>query len=273
MEEHPEGGLDSLRGVIDERWSELDFEAPWLEQKERRWAEQLTGRLDAYLRRVNEEGGRALGAEVRFELEIDLEAEGGPRVISVRTGDEGTGASPQGQSGSAGASVSAPQEPQESAPHARAILSGSIDRVEAYPPRRGEAVPADPDDPDRGRIVIIDLKTGRSESRVTDAAVADHAQLAAYQLAFDAGAVSAEKEETLAGSRLVVLSKALKGGNYRIAHQGPHDAEARAAFLARLAEDARGMADDHFLAQIDTHCHSDRFAVCRIHTVKAVSAS
>ncbi len=272
MEEHPEGGIDALRGVLDTRWSELSFEAPWLEQKERRWAEQLTARLDAYLRRVGTEGGRALGAEVRFELEIDIEAEGGPRVVAVRA--EGEEAVPVPSDGSAGVGVPAEEGTQaEAAPHARAILSGSIDRVEAYPPGRGENVPPDPADADRGRVVIVDLKTGRSESRLTDAAVVDHAQLAAYQLAFEAGAVSADGGESLAGSRLVVLSKTLKDRSYRIAHQAPHDPVTRADFLARLAEDARGMAGDSFLAQIDTHCHSDRYAVCRIHTIPAVSAS
>lgn len=249
MEQHPAGGLAELTQIVESRWGELEFEAPWLEQKERRWAELLTGRLDAYLRRVQAEGGRSLGAEVRFELEIDLDGEGAPRVVAARpvTDEPGSGA--------------------------RAVLSGSIDRVEVYPAGRGEGVPLDEQESEGERVVIVDLKTGRSETRLSDAAVADHAQLAAYQLAFASGAIAGAEDAALAGSRLVVLSKTLKGGQYRIAHQPAHDGETRQTFLRRLGEDARGMAADHFLAQIDTHCHSDRFAVCRVHTVKPVSAS
>ena len=40
---------------------------------------------------------------------------------------------------------------------------------------------------DQGRLVVIDLKTGKSTA-VTSADVAEHAQLAGYQAAVDAGA-------------------------------------------------------------------------------------
>lgn len=276
MEQQPNGGLAELTQIVESRWGELEFEAPWLEQKERRWAELLTGRLDSYLRRVQSEGGRSLGAEMRFELEIDLDGDNGPRVVAARTvADEPGGTEPGATApdGSGPGSVGGAPSVSLERSGARAVLSGSIDRVEIYPAGRGESLPVDDGDTGRERVVIVDLKTGRSESKLSDAAVAEHAQLAAYQLAFASGAIAGAEGAELAGSRLVVLSKTLKGSQYRIAHQRSHDAETRDAFLQRLGENARGMAADHFLAQIDTHCHSDRFAVCRVHTIKPVSAS
>lgn len=257
MEEAPNGSVEDLARIVDDRWGELEFEAHWLERKERRWADLLVARLHAYLAKVEREGGRTVGSEMRFELDIDLDAEDGPKVVGARTVDD-----------------SAPFEAADAeAGRARAVLSGSIDRVELYPPGRGENIAVDKADADRERVVIIDLKTGRSEKRFTDASVADHAQLAAYQLAFTSGAIEGAADAVLAGSRLVLLSKTLKNSQYRIAHQAPHDDAATQAFIERLEVDARGMAAAHFVANIDTHCHSDRFAVCTVHTIKAVSAS
>ncbi|MBB6392290.1 ATP-dependent DNA helicase [Microbacterium thalassium] len=244
MEAAPDGELTALREAVDDRWGELPFEAEWLERQERAWAEVLVQRLHVYLRRVGAEGGVAVGAESRFRLAIDLPGGGEPSVRTADADDEGPAA----------------------------LLSGSIDRVEVYPPGRGEDVPVTGAG-DAQRVVVLDLKTGRSESRVSADKVADDAQLAAYQLAVAEGLVEGVDGAVNAGARLLVLSKTLKGTHYRIAHQPPMDDEARAAFLRRIGVNARGMAASDFTANVDAHCTDDRFAVCRLHTVKAVSSS
>lgn len=241
----PAGGADALRAVVDERWGELQFDAEWIAQRERRWAETLIDRLDAYLGRVQDEGGHVAGKEARFELLIELDAEGGPRVIQACESEQSNGA--------------------------RAVLSGVVDRIEVYPPGRGEKLAGE-----TSQLVIVDLKTGKGESRYLDRHVADHAQLAAYQLAFREGAIpglEGAEGAALGGSRLLLIGvDQKKGEHYRIAHQSPQDAEQHRAFLDRIAADARGMAGSIFLARVQTHCVEERFAVCRIHTIPAVSA-
>ena len=122
------------------------------------------------------------------------------------------------------------------------------------------------------RVAVIDLKTGRSEARVSDDKVATDAQLAAYQLAVGAGAVPGAEQGQLVGARLLVLSKTLKGTDYRMAQQMPLDADTRSALLERIVADAEAMAAHSFTAYPDVHCNDDHFAVCRLHTVKPVSA-
>jgi superfamily I DNA/RNA helicase len=255
MEEVPQGGVDELRRIVDDRWGELEFEAPWLDRQEHAWAHRLVVRLHAYLDRVLREGGRAVGAEARFQVAVELPVDPGaaPRVWPIVTGsDDGT-----------------LRHPGPDGPYA--VLSGSIDRVELYPPGRGEDVPDD--SAAAPRVVVVDLKTGRSESRVSADKVREDAQLSAYQLAVAEGLVDGMGEAIGAGARLVVLSKTLKDSQYRIAHQPAMTHEQTVLFLRRVAADARAMASASFVANVDTHCTDDRFAVCRLHTVKSVSAS
>jgi superfamily I DNA/RNA helicase len=246
LEEVPSGALAELQALVDSRWGELDFEAPWLSQKEHAWAGVLVGRLHAYLSRVAREGGRAIGAEARFRIGVDMDS--GPEVLVMTEGDSLEG-------------------------RRIALLSGSVDRVEVYPPGGGEEVPADTGRADSERVVIVDLKTGRSENRVSDAKVIEDPQLAAYQLALLEGHVPGAEGAANAGARLLVLSKTLKSTQYRLARQEAMTPDVRTTFLQRIVDVAVGMASDSFDARLDTHCRTDRFAVCGIHTVKAVSAS
>ncbi|GAA1690517.1 ATP-dependent DNA helicase [Microbacterium sediminicola] len=231
---------------IDGRWGELEFEAEWMSRQERLWAAVLGRRLRAYLAAVGDHGGEAIGAETRFRLRVAQDGPDGPPRVRL-----------------AGSDASEPDAADI------AVINGSIDRLERYPHGRGEAVPHT-DDPHKDALVVVDLKTGRSETRVSAEKVGDDAQLAAYQLA--ARALSDETAE-VAGARLVVLSKTLKGTHYRIAHQAPMDDQQRDAFLRRVVADARAMAADAFIGHPDTHCNDDHFAVCRVHTVKPVSSS
>lgn len=249
MEEVPSGDTALLQGVVDARWGELDFEAPWMSRKEYAWATTLVGRLHSYLHRFHAENGRTIAAETAFRLAIEMDARPGETpVVRAIVGDE----RPTGRV---------------------ALLSGAVDRVEVYPGGWGEQLPADPDRPDAARVVVVDLKTGRSEKRVSDDKVTEDPQLAAYQLAFVEGQLPGADVRDNAGARLLVLSKTLKNAAYRLARQPAMDAHTREAFLRRVVDTALGMASDRFAANIDMHCTKDVFAVCPVHTVKAVSAS
>lgn len=250
MEHAPDSSFETLDRAVEERWGELDFEADWLAGQERVWARTLTRRLAAYLQEFAARQGEVIGAEAEFRLVVIAGADSDPEVRAL-----------------------APEEDAGQIAGAVAVLSGTIDRVERYPDGRGEALPvAEADAGAEPTVVVVDLKTGRAEKRVTDAAVLEDPQLASYQLALSAGAIAGTEGSRIGGARLLVLSRTLKNTNYRIAHQAPLDAERRAQFVQRVVADAQAMAAASFTAHPDVHCNDDRFAVCRVHTVKAVSA-
>ncbi len=251
MELVPDGDLDAMRRILDERWGELDFETPWIDSKERRRAELYLQRLHDYLGAVQRDGGRVVGSEAAFRFAVEL-ADQEPTAHPV--------------------------DPERTAQ--QAVVNGYIDRVEVYPSGAGEHAAA------RGRswntmaegaggerVVVVDLKTGKYEPG-TESLVAEHAQLAAYQLAVEQGLVDGADPEALAGARLVIVSQTVGTSTYRVAHQHRLGDEARAAFLARVAEAGRGMAASSFTAQVEAHCADTqvRISPCRIHSIPAVSA-
>jgi superfamily I DNA/RNA helicase len=254
MEKTPDGDLERMRAVVQEHWPELDFETEWIGRKERRRADLFVDRLHSYLGEVRKDGGRVVGSETRFDFAVALPDDGEtPTVHPIDS--EGIGP--------------------------RAIVSGFIDRVEAYPVPGGEhahargrgwvemAVGADGGE----RAVVVDLKTGKTDPE-SDSGVVEHAQLAAYQVAVQEGLIDGAAAHSLAGARLVIVSKTLAKSDYRVAHQHPLDDEARTAFLRRVADAARGMSAASFTAQVESHCADTQRRVypCRIHTVPAVSA-
>ncbi|WP_255576889.1 ATP-dependent helicase [Cryobacterium sp. 1639] len=139
-----------------------------------------------------------------------------------------------------------------------AVLSGTIDRVERLPD---------------GRAVIVDLKTGKGDA-TSDAGVADHPQLGAYQLAFSAGVIDGlEPGMELAGARLVIVSSGTQKQNYRNPTQPAFTPEELAAFSQRVSTDAAGMGAATFVAEIADHCLDPRsYGSCRIHVIKQVSS-
>lgn len=259
MEKVPDGELDRLRAVLAEHWPELDFETAWIGRKERRRADLYIDRLHSYLSAVSAEGGRVLAGEVEFRFAVDVPDDGdgdletGPGVHDV-TGDG---------------------DPQ---PH-RAIVHGFIDRVEAYAPGGGEHAKARGQKwtrmaaPEAERVVVVDLKTGKYEPE-SEQKVADHAQLAAYQVAVQQGLIEGAAPAALAGARLVLVAKTLSGSDFRVAHQHTLAGEERVQFLGRIADAARGMSASSFTARVDAHCADTQWRVqpCRIHTVPAVSS-
>ena len=97
----------------------------------------------------------------------------------------------------------------------------------------------------QGRTVVTDLKSGATPP--TRAEVAEHAQLAAYQLAADAGAFG---DDPVGGAELVYL----RGGKPKVLGQDPQDPAGRARWLGRLAEVARNASGSTLPARESEQC-------------------
>ena len=148
-------------------------------------------------------------------------------------------------------------EESSETPH-RVLLSGYIDRVELTP---------------EGTVVIMDLKTGKREPQ-TDLKVLDNPQLAAYQLAFESGAIPEAEGLAPGGAKLLVLRPTATKSDYATPWQPPFDDERREAFLSRIRAAVSVMRGTTFTAPYEEHCRDDHsYGLCRIHTIGAVSAS
>jgi superfamily I DNA/RNA helicase/RecB family exonuclease len=114
-----------------------------------------------------------------------------------------------------------------------AVLTGRVDRLERD---------------DEGRLVVIDLKTGKSKVRADD--VPTHPQLAAYQLAVEAGGFG--PGEHAGGARLVQLAAAGADPEQRQAPLAESDdPDWIATEVARVAARLRGT---EFTAKVNTFC-------------------
>ncbi|MFF1877561.1 ATP-dependent helicase [Leifsonia sp. NPDC058230] len=209
----PEGDLsvEHIWEGVERRWGELQFESPWLEEKERRRTRRLTEGLSEYLRDFDRAGGVLLGSEGQFQLELG-----------------------------------------------QALVTGTIDRVERTP---------------EGTIVIVDLKTGKTVPSA--AKVAEHAQLGAYQLALEHGAIERSEDAQLpsGGAKLLFVSTGTRGKNYREVVQERQDDDGLQRLRERVAAAAGGMADSTFLAVLNLEERDPHAAYeYRIHLVPAVSA-
>lgn len=188
----PKGTADELNATIAERWNELGFESTW---QAARW-EKLTA----------------------------LMVEGMVSYFSV-TATEGF--EPVANEGYINVPVVDPADPS-----LRAVVSGSIDRVEVKE--------------DTARIV--DIKTGKK------AAAADqHLQLATYQWALVRGAVTELPEGTAsAGAALLYPRiKPNEGPLFTFKFQQPLTDEQLAAFESMLVDTARQMNSESFEGPID----------------------
>jgi ATP-dependent exoDNAse (exonuclease V) beta subunit len=114
---------------------------------------------------------------------------------------------------------------------------------------------------DSGRLVVVDLKTGRSTP--TEAEVADHPQLAAYQVAIEAGAFDESTEA--GGAALLQLGGARNGA--KVQGQGAL-AEADDPDWARdmVSRTAQTMAASTFHAVLNNKCR-----VCPVRTSCPIS--
>ncbi|MEU7776603.1 ATP-dependent helicase [Micromonospora parva] len=133
-------------------------------------------------------------------------------------------------------------------PHRPVELTGRVDRLEVD---------------EAGRLVVIDLKTGKSTA-VTGADLAEHPQLGAYQAAVEAGAFAEFGDES-GGAALVQLGTTAKDAreqNQPAASEGP--AAGWATALVRRTADT--MAAATFAAVANSKCR-----VCPVRTSCPVS--
>jgi RecB family exonuclease len=126
-------------------------------------------------------------------------------------------------------------------------LCGRVDRIE----RDGV-----------GRLVIVDVKTGKTPVSKDDAQ--RHAQLAAYQLAVAEGLVADGDEP--GGARLVYLGKAGPAGAIE-REQDPLTPELRAEWRNVVRQAAEATAGPQFIARINDGCtHCPLRPSCPAHT-------
>jgi ATP-dependent exoDNAse (exonuclease V) beta subunit len=119
-----------------------------------------------------------------------------------------------------------------------ARLRGSIDRLERDT---------------QGRVHVADLKTGRAAP--ANAAVAEHAQLAVYQLAVrDGGLTSLGESPVLGGAELVHLRLGTRAGEPRVQRQEPLPGPAGTWADDLVLRVARGIAGVQFPARPNDDC-------------------
>ncbi|CAN5227093.1 ATP-dependent DNA helicase [soil metagenome] len=71
METAEDSSVEALWRVIDARWNELVFEAPWLAERQRRIAKRFTEALSEYLQDFERDSKVVAGRESRFTIEVD----------------------------------------------------------------------------------------------------------------------------------------------------------------------------------------------------------
>ncbi|GFG68683.1 ATP-dependent helicase [Mycolicibacter senuensis] len=126
-------------------------------------------------------------------------------------------------------------------------LRGRIDRIE-----RDAA----------GRLVVVDVKTAKTPASKDDAQ--QHAQLAVYQLAVQAGLVGPDEQP--GGARLVYPAKAAAGGATE-REQDPLTSESGRDWRERIAEAAAATAGPQFTARVNDGCrHCPIRPICPAHT-------
>jgi RecB family exonuclease len=98
MEMAEDSSVEALWRVIESRWNELLFDAPWLAERQRRIALKFTEGLSEYLIEFERDGKRLVGAESRFQLEVgdavvsgsidrvERSADGSVVIVDLKTG-------------------------------------------------------------------------------------------------------------------------------------------------------------------------------------------
>ena len=154
-EEYPTGTLEELQTALDERISSLGVPARKEDETDEEYRERVPWESYALYERAK-----------RMILRLSY-------YYRQHMGDAGW--QNLGVEGSFAVRVPVPFDPAGEVGELDALLTGRVDRLEEAPERDGTR-----------RFVIVDLKTGKSKP--DGAAVANHPQLAAYQIAMEAGA-------------------------------------------------------------------------------------
>ena len=154
-EEYPTGTLEQLQTALEERIGSLGVPARRENETDEEYRERVPWEAYALYERAK-----------RMILRLSY-------YYRLHMGDAGW--QNLGVEGSFAVRVPVPFDPQGEVGELDALLTGRVDRLEEAPERDGTR-----------RFVIVDLKTGKSKP--DGAAVATHPQLAAYQIAVEAGA-------------------------------------------------------------------------------------
>jgi RecB family exonuclease len=130
-----------------------------------------------------------------------------------------------------------------------------------------------------GRVVVVDLKTGRSKP--SDTSVKTHVQLALYQYAVDHGALDPPSGEPATaphqagGAELVQLGLTDGGPDATVQRQPVHadDGPERDELRARLSHAATLIREEHFPAVAGQQCRTCTFvSLCPAKSAGAVVA-
>ena len=154
-EEYPTGTLEELQTALEERIGSLGVPARREDETDEEYRERVPWEAYALYERAK-----------RMILRLSY-------YYRLHMGDAGW--QNLGVEGSFAVRVPVPFDPQGEVGELDALLTGRVDRLEEAPEKDGTR-----------RFVIVDLKTGKSKPDGT--AVATHPQLAAYQIAVEAGA-------------------------------------------------------------------------------------
>lgn len=154
-EEYPTGTLEQLQTALEERIGSLGVPARKEDESEEEYRERVPWEAYALYERA-----KRMILRLSYYYRTHMDAQGWKNL---------------GVEGSFSVRVPVPFDPQGEVGELDALLTGRVDRLEEAPERDGTR-----------RFVIVDLKTGKTKPDGT--AVATHPQLAAYQIAVEAGA-------------------------------------------------------------------------------------
>ena len=154
-EEYPTGTLEQLQTALEERIGSLGVPARREDESEEEYRERVPWEAYALYERA-----KRMILRLSYYYRTHMDAQGWKNL---------------GVEGSFSVRVPVPFDPWGEVGELDALLTGRVDRLEEAPERDGTR-----------RFVIVDLKTGKTKPDGT--AVATHPQLAAYQIAVEAGA-------------------------------------------------------------------------------------
>ena len=154
-EEYPTGTLEELQTALEERIGSLGVPARREDETDEEYRERVPWEAYALYERA-----KRMILRLSYYYRTHMDAQGWKNL---------------GVEGSFSVRVPVPFDPQGEVGELDALLTGRVDRLEEAPEKDGTR-----------RFVIVDLKTGKSKP--DGAAVATHPQLAAYQIAVEAGA-------------------------------------------------------------------------------------
>ncbi|MEU6697904.1 ATP-dependent DNA helicase [Pseudonocardia sp. NPDC046786] len=207
-----------LEQALQSAWRRLDAGAPWFGRRELTRVREMLAAFDDWVRRSRAEGLELVAVEQPMQL--DLEGEPPP-----------AGPGTEGEPPPAADPV-LDEEPAAGGGAARAArrvrLRGRVDRLERD---------------DRGRPVVVDVKTGKTATSAR--ATAEHHQLAVYQLAASLGAFDevVGRGAEPGGARLLFLADRKAGGEAKEPRQDPLRPEEMGYWrdvLMRCADDSAG---------------------------------